>query len=508
MPPSRAAPSTLGAETSADTGGLALDSAAGRWVVAATVLGSGAVFVEGSVVNVALPAIARDLRLGMAGLQWVLNGYLLTLSALMLLGGTLGDRNRRSTVFAVGLVAFAVASAGCALSPTLPVLLGWRVVQGAAGALVVPNSLAMLETAFRGQARGVAIGHWAAWSAVSSALGPLAGGWLVEAASWRWVFVGVAPLALAAAWSAWRHVHAVEPPLSSSESRSRAPVDAAGAVLVTLGLAGITGALIVGPDAGFRSPGVLAALVAGVACLVAFVAVERRAAQPLLPLEVFRSEQFVGANVTTLLVYAALGGLFFLLMLQLQTVLGYGALAAGASLLPMNVLMLVLSPRVGAWSQRIGPRVPMAVGSLVAAMGMLLFTRVRPGVGYVDGVLPAVAMFGLGLSILVAPLTAAVLGAVDDRLAGVASGVNNAVARLAGLLATAALPLAVGLGGMHGLQPAALSEGFTRAMWIGAALCAVGGVVAWTTVSSGAEVAPTAHPSAEHGCVRGQGREC
>ena len=441
-----------------------------------TILGSGAVFVEGSVTMVALPAIARDFHLGIAGLQWVLNGYLLTLSTLILLGGALGDRYARRAVFVLGLAGFSVASIACALAPNLPLLVAARVLQGAAGALVVPNSLALLETTFSGAERGAAVGHWAAWSAVSGAFGPLVGGWLVDAASWRWVFVCIAPFAAAA-------VVAVGMGRDAHESAAAKPdVDYAGAALVTLGLAGIVGALIVGPDAGFTRPGVLAAAIGGVALLLAFVAVERRATSPLVPLDVFREREFVGVNATTLVVYAALNGLFFLLMLQLQSVLGYSALRAGASLLPINVLMLVLSPVAGRAAARVGPRLLMTGGSLVAAGGMLLFTRVQPGARYATSALPAAILFGVGLSSLVAPLTSVALGALGERRAGLASGVNNAVARLAGLLAVAVLPLAAGLGGVRELRGRAFAGGFARGMMICAALCAAGSVIAAVTI--------------------------
>jgi EmrB/QacA subfamily drug resistance transporter len=448
-----------------------------RLILIGTILGSGAVFVEGFVTTVALPAIARDFHLGIAGLQWVLNGYMLTLSALILLGGALGDRFSRRGVFAIGLAGFSVASIGCALAPNLPLLVVARVLQGAAGALVVPNSLALLEASFSGEERGAAVGHWAAWSAVSAAFGPLVGGWLVDVASWRWVFVCIAPFAAAA-------VVAVGVTRDAGESAAKKPdVDYAGAALVTLGLAGVTGALIVGPDKGFAQLGVLAALIGGVGLLIAFVVVERGAKSPLVPLDVFRVRQFSGVNAATLVLYAALNGLFFLLMLQLQTTLGYSALRAGASLLPMNAMMLVLSPIAGRAAARVGPRVLMVGGSLAAAAGMLLFTRVKPGAHYATSVLPAVVVFGIGLACFVAPLTSVALGALGDKRAGLASGVNNAVARLAGLFAVAGIPLAAGLGGVHELRGAAVSSGFTRAMIICAALCVAGSAIAAVTIS-------------------------
>ncbi|HEU4994425.1 MAG TPA: MFS transporter [Gemmatimonadaceae bacterium] len=447
-----------------------------RLVLVGTILGSGSVFVEGSVTMVALPAIARDFHLGIAGLQWVLNGYLLTLSALMLLGGALGDRYARRRVFTIGLAAFAITSIACAIAPNLTLLVLARVLQGAAGALVVPNSLALLETSFTGEERGAAVGHWAAWSAVSAAFGPLVGGWLVDAGSWRWVFVCIAPFALAA-------VFAVGVSGDAEESgATHHKVDYAGAALVTLGLAGVTGALIVGPGAGFESPAVLAALIGGFLLLVAFFFVERHARQPLVPLDVFRVRQFTGVNATTLVVYAALNGLFFLLMVQLQTTLHYTALHAGAALLPMNALMLVLSPVSGRAAARIGSRVLMVGGSLIAAVGMLLFTRVTPGAHYVSSVLPAVLVFGSGLACFVAPLTSVALSSLGEERAGLASGVNNAVARLAGLLAVAGIPLAAGLGGVGELTGGAVSSGFARAMIICAALCAAGSAISAVTI--------------------------
>jgi EmrB/QacA subfamily drug resistance transporter len=451
-------------------------------MVAGSVLGSGAVFLESSVVNVALPAIARDFHVGIVGLQWVINAYLLTLSALMLLGGALGDRFGRPRVFAIGCVAFAIASFGCALAPDMNLLVLLRAVQGAAGALLVPNSLAMLDTAFAGEERGAAIGQWAAWSAVSTAAGPFAGGWLVDALSWRWVFSAVILFALAAALIVMRHI------ASGSVGRSGAPsgrgerIDYLGAALGTLALAGLVGALMAGPAIGFSDLRVLAAGIGGIACLTAFVFVERHVSHPILPLSIFRSRQFSGVNAATFLVYAALSGLFFLLMPQLQSNLHYSALRAGAALTPANVIMLVVSPMAGRASARIGARVLMTAGALIAAAGMVLFARVQPGASYIGTVLPATLVFGFGLSLLVAPLTSAVLSAVKESDTGIASGINNAVARLAGLISTAALPLAAGLGGSAELEGAAYAEGYARAMLISAGLCAAGALVSLVTV--------------------------
>jgi len=453
-------------------------------MVAGSVLGSGAVFLESSVVNVALPAIARDFHVGIVGLQWVLNGYLLTLSALMLLGGALGDRFGRPRVFAIGCVAFAIASFGCALAPSLNVLVALRAVQGAAGALLVPNSLAMLDTAFEGEERGAAIGQWAAWSSVSTAAGPFVGGWLVDALSWRWVFSVVILFALAAAVLVVRHIASGTVKQSNGASARAAKIDYLGAALGTLALAGIVGALMAGPVLGFSNWRVLGAGLGGIVCAAGFVLVERRVSQPILPLSIFRSRQFSGVNAATFLIYSALSGLFFLLMPQLQSNLHYSALLAGAALTPANVIMLVGSPIAGRASARIGPRVLMTTGAVIAAAGMLLFARVQPGVSYLGTILPATIVFGVGLSILVAPLTSAVLSAVKASDTGIASGINNAVARLAGLIATAALPLAAGLGGAAKLEGAAYAAGYARAMIISAGLCAVGALVSFLTVRS------------------------
>ena len=482
-----------GSKRGGNDGLIRLASPAGRWTVAAAVLGSGAVFVEGTVVSVALPAIARDFGLGMEGLQWLMNGYLLTLSALLLLGGSLGDVYGRRKIFRLGLMGFAATSVLCALAPSAPMLVAARALQGAAGALLVPNSLAIVDAAFDEEDRGAAIGKWAGWSAVSTAAGPLVGGWLVDAASWRWVFAVTAPIALAALFAA-RHVP--EPPREGPARQ----VDYLGAVLATAGLAGVVGALVMGPEVGFGRPAILAAGIGGVALLAAFLLVELRVRSPLLPLSIFRSRQFAGANLATLLIYAALGGFFFV-VLQLQNVMGYSALRVGAALLPINVLMLVLSPRAGRLSKRTGPRLPMTAGALVTGVGMLLLARVQPGAGYVGTVLPALVVLGIGLGTLVAPLTAAVLGAVDDEQTGVASAVNNAAARLANLLATAVLPLAAGLAGMHELRGPAFAAGYARAIWISAGLCVAGAVVSWLTIRDAAPIAPTAHPSPQHGCT-------
>ena len=456
--------------------GVAFSSSEGRWVLGATVLGSAVVFLEGTVVNVALPEIGRDLDAGVAGLQWTLNGYLLVLAALILVGGTLGDRYGRRRMFEVGVVWFTAASVLCAVAPNIETLVGARVLQGVGGALLTPGSLAIIQATFREKDRGRAIGAWSGLGGIAAAVGPLIGGWLVDAAHWRWIFLINLPLGALVVWVSRRHVPETRDP--TVEGR----LDIAGAVLAAAALGGITFALIQGPEQGMGSPVVLGFWAIGLACAAGFIAAERRNPRPMLPLDIFSSRQFTGANLVTFTVYAALGGVFFLFVVFLQVSLGYSAVAAGAASLPITILMLFLSARSGALAQRIGPRIPLTVGPFVIAAAMLLLSRIEPGDSYVGGVLPAVVVFGLGLSAVVAPVTATVLAAADPRHSGLASGVNNAVARTAQLLAVAVLPVAAGLAGGDFQDPAALTDGFHTAMYIAAALSAAGGILAWATI--------------------------
>jgi EmrB/QacA subfamily drug resistance transporter len=471
-------------------------TARGRWVITAAVLGSGIAFLDSTVVNVALPHIGADLGGGLSGLQWTLDGYLLTLSALLLLGGALGDEYGRKRMFVIGLVWFTVASVLCGLAPSIGALIAARALQGAGGALLVPGSLALITASFRSEDHGSAIGAWSGLTGVATALGPFLGGWLVDAVSWRLVFLINVPLAAVALWVTNRHV-----PESRDPQAGKRP-DFAGAATATVGLAGLVFALIQGPAHGWSPFVVLAGLV-GVAGLVAFPFVEMRVASPLVPLEIFKSRQFSGANGTTFVVYAALGVALFLVVVELQTSLGYSALEAGTATLPITVLMLFLSPRAGRLSQRIGPRIPMTIGPLVVAVGLVMLAGIGPGTAYLTGILPGLVVFGLGLSLTVAPLTAAVMGSVEENHVGVGSGVNNAVARVAGLLAVAVLPALAGLESAS--AGAEFSDGVARALYISAALAVIGALNSWITIRSAARVATPAQPlavSCQDPCVR------
>jgi EmrB/QacA subfamily drug resistance transporter len=458
-------------------GTIDFDSRVGRWVLATAVLGSGIAFLDGTVVNVALPDIGKDLHASTSSLQWVLNGYLLTLASLILLGGSLGDRHGRRKIFAFGVAWFTAASALCALAPSAGWLVAARLLQGIGGALLTPGSLAMIEASFRKADRARAIGAWSGLTGVGAALGPLLGGYLVQAVSWRAIFLINVPLGIFVVMMATRHVPETRDPRASGR------LDFPGALLAALGLAGTTYALIAAPGDG-ASAAVLVTAIGGVAALIAFVLVERRSPQPMLPLTMFASRQFSAANLVTFVVYAALGGVFFLLVAFLQIACGYSPTAAGAAALPVTALMLAFSARSGALAQRIGPRIPLTVGPLVIAAGLLLMTRITPGDAYVTSVLPAVIVFGLGLTLVVAPVTATVLAAADSRHSGIASGINNAVSRVAGLLAVSIFPLIGGLTGAAFFEPAAMTHGFHVAMSAAAGLAALGGLLAWLTISN------------------------
>ena len=455
---------------------LKYGSAAGRWVLFATVLGSSLAFIDATVVNIALPSIGRDLDADAAGLQWTINGYALSLASLILLGGSLGDRFGRKRMFVIGVGWFAAASLLCGVAPNVEALIAARVLQGIGGALLTPGALAILEASFVSEDRSRAIGAWSGLGGIGGALGPFLGGWLVEAANWRLIFLINVPLALAVLYVSARHVPESRNPAAARE------IDVTGVLTGAAGLGGLTYGFTAWPMHGPGSAQVLVSLAVGVLGLAAFVLTERRSAHPMLPLSVFSSRPFTGANLVTFVVYAANGGVFFLVVLNLQVVAGFSPLASGIAMLPVTALMLLLSARAGMLGQRIGPRIPMTVGPIVCAVALVLLSLVGAGASYWTDVLPAVVIFGLGLSLLVAPLTATALGALDDRYAGIASGVNNAVARAAGLLAVAVLPLAAGLGDGSLTAAPSLHPVYRNAMMICAALMVVGGAVAWLTV--------------------------
>ncbi|MBB6627885.1 MFS transporter [Nocardioides sp. KIGAM211] len=451
--------------------GVRLGTPTGRAVVAAATLGSGMTLLDGSVVNVALKTIGEDLDASLAELQWVSNGYLLSLASLILLGGSLGDRFGRRRVFVWGTVGFAVASLLCGLAPNPEVLIAARVLQGVAAALLTPGSLAMIQGAFAREDRAAAIGSWSGLGSIAAALGPFVGGALVEYADWRWIFLVNLPLAAVTVAIAQRAVPETRDPHASNH------FDLLGAVLGSASLGGLTYALIEwgGPLAPYA--GVVAVL-AG----VGFVVAEGRLREPMLQLGIFRDVTFSAANVMTFLVYGALGAAMFFLVLELQTVSGYGALAAGIATLPLTVVMFFLAKRGGALGARIGPRIPMTFGPLVMAAGIALLLRVGPDVSYWLDVFPGITVFGLGLALMVAPLTSTVLAAAPDEHAGIASGVNNAVARAGSLLAVAALPVAVGLGGAEYADPVAFDAAYDVAIVACALLLVAGGAVSWLTI--------------------------
>ncbi|WP_436757529.1 MFS transporter [Streptosporangium sp. V21-05] len=451
-----------------DNGHIRFASAKGRWVLLTTVLGSGIALLDGTVVNVALPALGDDLGADMAGLQWTVNAYTLTLAGLILLGGSLGDRYGRRRIFLIGVVWFALASALCGLAPNVETLIAARALQGVGGALLTPGSLAIIQASFDSEDRPRAIGAWSGLGGVAAAVGPLLGGWLVETAGWRWVFLINLPLAALVVAVAVRHV----PESRNPEATGR--FDVLGAVLAALALAGITYGLI---DLE------IVPVAAGVLLGAAFVWLEiRRSPRALVPVEVFSSRVFTAVNVVTFIMYAAMGVVFFLLVVQLQVSAGFSPLVAGTSMIPVTILMLLLSSRAGELAKRLGPRLPMTGGILVCAGALLLMSRIGPGSSYVVDVLLPATLFGLGLSAAVAPLTATVLATAAERHAGVASGVNNAVARTGGLLAVAAIPPLAGLTGDAFDSPEIFTAGFHTTMLVSAAMLGVAALTTFLTI--------------------------
>jgi EmrB/QacA subfamily drug resistance transporter len=440
-------------------------------VVAAAVLGSGMTMLDGTVVNVALHTIGEDLDATLAQLQWITNGYLLSLASLILLGGALGDRYGRRRVFVIGTMWFALASLLCGLAPNPEILIAARILQGVGAALLTPGSLAMIQGAFVRDDRAKAIGAWVGLGGIAAAIGPFVGGFLVDYVSWRWIFLINLPIAVVTVVIAQRTVPETLDPHAPRR------LDFTGALLAALALGGLTYALIEWGHAG--APW---AIGLSVVASIAYVVDERRSAHPMLPLGIFANRTFTAANVMTLVVYAALGAVLFFLVLQLQTVSGYSALEAGIATLPVTLCMLLLASRGGALATRIGPRIPMTVGPIVMAGGSLLLMRVGEDLNYWTDVLPGLTIFGLGLSLMVAPLTATVLAAAPDEHAGIASGVNNAVARAGSLLAVAALPVAVGLGGEDYTDPVAFDAAYGSAILVCAVLLALGGAISWVTI--------------------------
>lgn len=458
----------------------------------AAIVGSGVAAIDGTIVNVALPAIQADLGGGLQTQQWIANAYLLTLGALILIGGSLGDIYGRRRVFAIGVGAFGISSLACAAAPTVETLIAARALQGVAGALLTPSSLAIIAAAFSERERGAAIGSWTAWGGIAVIVGPLVGGLIVDQTSWRWIFAINIPLVVVALVL----VRAAVPDAPTVPRR----VDVVGACLCALGLAGIVFALIEQPRFGWGSPAILVSLLGGLAAFAAFVAYERRASQPMLRLDLFERRNFSIANLQTLTIYAGLSVLFFFLFIFLQQVAGYSALEAGLTTIPSTLTMFALSRRLGALADRYGPRLFLGGGPLLAATGIVLLLRVGADPSYVSDLLPALVLFALGLAATVAPLTATVLADADESDAGIASAINNAIARVAGLIGVSAIGalVAAGLpGNTFAANPQSV-DAFHDAIVVCAVLVAAGGIVAAIGIEN-----PRRRVRAEH-CPGGQ----
>ena len=439
-----------------------------RWTLVACILASSLSFVEGSVLNVALPAIRASYGAGAEQVQWVVNAYLLPLSALLLLGGALGDHFGRRRLLVIGTSIFAGTSLLCALAPSLPILLGARAAQGVGAALLLPNSLALLNAAYSGEKRGRAVGIWAAAGAAAAAIAPLIGGWLVGNVGWPAIFYINLPLALGAILLALKFV-------TESRDPGAGRTDYAGALLATGGLGGLTYALTLWSASGEFGPRAVSSFVLGIVLLAAFLAVElHRRARAMLPIALFGNLCFSGLNLLTFLLYGAFGAAILLIPFVLITSGGYSPIEAGLALLPLPILMTAASPTMGSFAARMGPRIPLTIGPLVVAGGMVLARLIGPDSGYWNGPFPAIAVLALGMTIAVAPLTASVLGSVEEQHVAMASGFNSAVARLGGLIATALL------GSVLGQQGAAIFPGFHAAMFVSAAVAALSAVVALT----------------------------
>lgn len=453
-------------------GTVRLGTPVGRGVLATTILGSAMAFLDGTVVNIALPAIGKQFGATLAGLQWTVTGYTLTLAAFVLVGGSLGDRFGRRKVFLIGVVWFALASLACGLSPTIGFLVAFRALQGVGSALLTPGALALIQSVFHPDDRAKAVGAWSGLASIAGAAGPLVGGWLIEYASWRWIFLINLPLAAAVVAIALRYV-------PESRETTSGHFDVPGAVLGAVGLAGITYALVEAGAKGLGATSVIVTGLVGIAALVAFVLVERRSPAPMMPLSLFSSRDFSAANALTLTAYGALGAVFFFFATYLQVVGGYKPLAAGLASLPTTIVMMLLSSRVGGLTTKIGPRRLMTAGGALTAVGTLILSTSGHHPNYWLHIFPALLVFSLGLVMIAVPVTVTVLNSASVERAGIASGVNNAVARAAGALAVAAFPLLVGLKGEGYADPAKLEPAFSRAMMLSALLFAVSGAIAW-----------------------------
>ncbi len=476
-------------EPSGPRGLLPYRSAQGRWVVTAMILGSSVAGIDSTVVAVALPAIGRSLHASFQALQWTVTGYTLTLASLILLAGSLSDRWGRRRVFLVGLGWFTVASVLCAVAPSTGWLIAARAVQGIGGALMTPASLAIIEATFQPGDRTRAIGTWAGFSGVSSAIAPFLGGWLLESGSWRWIFLINVPVAAVVAWTTQRHV----PESRGTSSSGR--VDWPGALACVAALASTTYAIIVLPGGGVSSPKFAAAAVLAVGSWAAFAVIEWRGSDPMLPPAIFRPAQFRAANAVTFVVNGALGGFAFVFIPALEIVAGFSPVEAGSALVPVTVVTLLLSGTSGRLAQRIGPRPQIVAGCLLCTVAATLAVRVGPHASYWTVVLPVAVLFGLGLASLLPPLTASAMNSAPDSLAGLASGVNNAVARVVGLFWIAALPPITGLTGAAYTDPARFQLSFAEISWICAAAFACAAVLAAIFITGPGRPAPEQRPA-------------